>query len=229
MISFNFNNLPKNINFSANFSESCEFWCSEETLEALKSKKLSVVIKQHSGNKILDGVIIKLACVAGKIVLSVNSSGQELHVGDKVKGDFVFRLSNKSRVVIGNETTSNGMKVYCNNSEFVCGSDCMFSSNILIQSSDQHGIVDISSKTIINNKWKSIRLGDHVWLGRNSTIMPNVTIGDGSVVGTGAIVTKNLPDFVIAAGIPAAVKKENCTWSRDPFHLDSFSRDACGL
>ena len=46
---------------------------------------------------------------------------------------------------------------------------------------------------------------DNVWLGTNVTVCPKVTIGEGCIVATGSVVTKDLPPFVLAAGNPAKV------------------------
>jgi acetyltransferase-like isoleucine patch superfamily enzyme len=50
-----------------------------------------------------------------------------------------------------------------------------------------------------------IEIGDNVFLGMNVTILPGVTIGNNCIVGTGAIVTKDLPPNSVAAGVPARV------------------------
>lgn len=46
-------------------------------------------------------------------------------------------------------------------------------------------------------------LREYAFLGVNSVVMPGVTIGKGAVVGAGAVVTKNVPDYEIWAGVPA--------------------------
>jgi acetyltransferase-like isoleucine patch superfamily enzyme len=52
----------------------------------------------------------------------------------------------------------------------------------------------------------TLKIGNDVWLGYNSVILPGVeTIGDGAVIGAGAIVTKNVPDFGVVVGNPARV------------------------
>jgi maltose O-acetyltransferase len=53
-----------------------------------------------------------------------------------------------------------------------------------------------------------ITLGNNVWIGANATICRGVTLGDNVVVGAGAVVTKNFPDNVVIAGVPAKVIKE---------------------
>lgn len=52
-----------------------------------------------------------------------------------------------------------------------------------------------------------IRLGKNVWVGSNATILQGVSIGDNSVIAAGAVVTHDIPDNVIAAGVPAKVIK----------------------
>ena len=52
-----------------------------------------------------------------------------------------------------------------------------------------------------------ITIGKNVWIGSNSTILPGVTIGDGSIIAAGAVVTKDVPAGVIVAGVPAKVIK----------------------
>jgi len=50
-----------------------------------------------------------------------------------------------------------------------------------------------------------IRIGDHCWLGGNVTVLPGVTIGSDTVIGAGSVVTKDIPDHVVAAGNPCRV------------------------
>jgi virginiamycin A acetyltransferase len=50
-------------------------------------------------------------------------------------------------------------------------------------------------------------IGNDVWIGHGAFIGPGVTIGDGAVVGAYAVVTKDIPPYAVAAGVPAVVKK----------------------
>ena len=59
-------------------------------------------------------------------------------------------------------------------------------------------------------------IGDDAWLGTGSIIFPNVTIGKGAVVGAGAVVTKNVPDLTIVAGIPAKPMKKIVMTDTEP-------------
>ena len=53
-----------------------------------------------------------------------------------------------------------------------------------------------------------IFVGNNVWIGANATILPGVTIGDGSIVAAGAVVTRNVPINVIVGGVPAKIIKK---------------------
>ena len=54
---------------------------------------------------------------------------------------------------------------------------------------------------------KPIRVGDNCWFGANCSVMPGVTIGSGCVIAAGSVVTQDIPDDSMAAGVPAVVKK----------------------
>mgnify|MGYP002076843751 CR=1 FL=1 len=62
----------------------------------------------------------------------------------------------------------------------------------------------------------SVYIGDDVWIGSNCVILPNIRIDNGVVVGAGSVVTHNLEEFTIAAGVPARPIRK-----RDP---DIFQR-----
>lgn len=50
-----------------------------------------------------------------------------------------------------------------------------------------------------------ITIGDNVWIGANVSVLPGVTIGSNTIIGAGSVVNKNIPDGVIAAGVPCKV------------------------
>ena len=54
---------------------------------------------------------------------------------------------------------------------------------------------------------KPVYIGDDVWIGGRVTILPGVHIGSHSIIGAGAVVTKDVPEWAIVAGNPATIKK----------------------
>jgi len=65
-----------------------------------------------------------------------------------------------------------------------------------------------------------ITIGDNVWIGGNTCIMPGVTIGNNVVIGGGSVVTKNLPDNEIAVGNPCRIVRKITEDDRDYYFKD---------
>ena len=65
-----------------------------------------------------------------------------------------------------------------------------------------------------------VTIGDNVWIGGNVCIMPGVTVGDNVVTGAGSVVTKDIPDSVIAVGNPCRVVRAITDDDRDFYYRD---------
>lgn len=92
--------------------------------------------------------------------------------------------------------------------EIIIGNDCMISQHVTIVASN-HGI---SKNEIMNlQAWETDRrgvvIGNDVWIGANSVILPGVTIGDGVVIGAGSVVTKDIDTNTINVGSPCRTLK----------------------
>ena len=73
-----------------------------------------------------------------------------------------------------------------------------------------------------------VTIGDNVWIGGNVCVMPGVTIGSNVVIGAGSVVTRDIPDNVIAAGNPCRVIREITEADRDYYYKDRrFDVDDC--
>lgn len=89
------------------------------------------------------------------------------------------------------------------------GRNVLIASNVSILS-ENHGIdpesdIPYNAQPLTSG---SISIGEGTWIGQNVSILPNVSIGKKCIVATSAVVTKNIPDYSIAAGIPAKVVKQ---------------------
>ncbi len=105
------------------------------------------------------------------------------------------------------------------NEKLVIGKFCQFAhGTTFITSSANHPMGGFSTYPFkvfkpetmmgyVNLPFKDTLVGNDVWTGHNATIMPGVTIGDGAIVATAAVVTKDVPAFSIVAGNPARVVK----------------------
>ncbi|MBR3019133.1 MAG: CatB-related O-acetyltransferase [Clostridia bacterium] len=54
---------------------------------------------------------------------------------------------------------------------------------------------------------KEVVIGDDVWIGHRVILLPGVHIGKGSVIGAGAVVTRDIPEYSVAGGVPARIIK----------------------
>jgi acetyltransferase-like isoleucine patch superfamily enzyme len=104
------------------------------------------------------------------------------------------------------------------------GDNCMIASNVYISDSDWHDIYNrVSMGTTA-----PVNIEENVWIGDSAIICKGVTIGENSIIGAGAVVSRDIPDNTIAAGNPAKVVKvldpaERMTkrdhWFSDPARL----------
>lgn len=83
------------------------------------------------------------------------------------------------------------------------GDDCLIGHNAVLATLN-HGMSPADRKNLYP---APIRIGNNVWLGANVTVLPGVTIGDNAVVAAGAVVTKDVPENMIVAGVPAKILK----------------------
>lgn len=94
----------------------------------------------------------------------------------------------------------------------VIGDGLLTGTNVLI-SDNMHGNSNYSDMRIIPYEREifskgKIVIGNNVWLGNNVCVMPGVTIGDGVVVGANSVVTKDIPPYCVAVGVPAKIIKD---------------------
>lgn len=207
------------------FNDTCNIDISDKAAENIASGKLKLNVQKRGPHPTIDSLSIFIGDVTGYIALYVGGNGNTLEVNDGVAGNFDLRLWRESRITIGEKSTSNGLRVECDKSEFIVGKDCMFSDTILAQTSDQHGIVCLKTKQIVNMARRVTKIGDHCWIGRGATLTGNISIGEGSIIGTSSVVTSDIPPFCIAAGVPARVVREEATWSRYPERLCESSQN----
>lgn len=143
--------------------------------------------------------------------------GGELCIGKNCTffgGGQVLVIEN-SRLEVGDGTTV-GYDYYLYspfNSYLTIGRDCMLSHRVGIYSQDSHAIFDLKSMKKINNP-KGTSIHDHVWIGYNATILKNVTVGTGAIIGADAHVNKSVPNNCVVSGNPAVVIRKDVAWTR---------------
>lgn len=85
--------------------------------------------------------------------------------------------------------------------EIEIGDNCLLAPNVAIYTAG-HPVYP-TTRNSGYEYGKKVKIGNSVWLGGNTVVCPGVTIGDNVVIGAGSVVTKDIPSWSIAAGIPA--------------------------
>lgn len=88
------------------------------------------------------------------------------------------------------------------------GSDVMMGPEVVIYTSGhEYSRTDIPIRKQGGTDVKPVVIGNDVWIGRRTIIMPGVTIGNGCVIGAAAVVTKDVSDYSVVGGVPAKIIK----------------------
>lgn len=130
---------------------------------------------------------------------------------------FFYRLEGMK---IGKGTSIHMGAIFYNAKNISVGEDTIIGENAALDGRAKLTIgnhVDITSEVMIYNCQhdihsedfhpvkKPVTIHDYVFIGPRAIILPGVTIGKSAVVGAGAVVTKDVPDFAIVGGVPAKV------------------------
>lgn len=117
-------------------------------------------------------------------------------------------IENPKNITIGQGSYVNGGELYAaRDSHIFIGENCMISYDVVIRT-DMHNHDSIDIPMIDQNIiCKDIVIEDDVWIGYGAYIMPGVTIHKGSIVGAHAVVTKDIQEYSVVAGVPAKVIK----------------------
>lgn len=106
-------------------------------------------------------------------------------------------------VKVGNNTVINHSGVFLDTNEINIGKHALIGPK-----SGLYGAIhpfDVEARNEGIEKAKTINIGDGAWLGGKVTVVPGVSIGKHSVIGAGSVVTKDIPDDVVAVGNPCRV------------------------
>jgi maltose O-acetyltransferase len=117
-------------------------------------------------------------------------------------------ILNPFNVTIGEYSVLNrDTHINAGKAKIIIGKYCHFGKRLTIYAFN-HNYENAASIPYDNDTVdKDVVVEDFVWLGANVTIVPGVTIGEGSIVGAGAVVTKDVPPCAIIGGSPAKVIK----------------------
>jgi maltose O-acetyltransferase len=117
-----------------------------------------------------------------------------------------FRCEYGSRVTIGAGTFANYDLLMLDVAPITIGAACQIATRVQFLTATHP--IDAEPRRLGWESAEPIVVGDNVWLGGGVILCPGVTIGNDTVVGAGAVVTRDLPDGVVAVGSPARILRE---------------------
>ena len=154
------------------------------------------------------------------VVNSFSTVGNDVYVGDN--GIFTFK-----NIEIGNDVYIGANAVFQSSfGKIIIGNHVMFGPGVHIHGGN-HKIKEVG-KLLKHTTPKQdgddgvITIEDDCWIGANAIILSNVTIGTGSVIGAGAIVTKDVPPYTIMTGVPSYKLRERFTSNELEEHKESI-------
>lgn len=140
--------------------------------------------------------------------------------------DDVSVVNRRARVGVNCKVFRSSMGAYSyigKGTQLICaevGKFCSISGNVLV-GMGTHSLTKLSTSPIFTESrngtgsswtdsnsatpYEKVKIGNDVWIGTRAMILGGVTVGNGAVVGAGAIVTKDVPPYAIVAGTPAHI------------------------
>ena len=88
-------------------------------------------------------------------------------------------------------------------SKVTIGDNCFMAPNVAIYTAGHP--IHPDTRNSAYEYGKAVTVGDNVWIGGNTVILPGVNVGSNVVIGAGSVVTKDIPDWCVAAGNPCRV------------------------
>lgn len=108
------------------------------------------------------------------------------------------------------------------------GDNCQMAPNVAIYTAG-HPLHPVSRNSMYEYGI-SVEIGNNVWIGGNTVILPGVHIGDNCVIGAGSVVTKDIPDWSVAAGNPCKVIRQITEADKKYYYRDrEFDQEAWGV
>lgn len=139
------------------------------------------------------------------------------YVGKEVFIAQPFSLARGNQVRIGDGTYINSNLTLVDDYKVTIGKNCLFAPNVTITTTGHPVHPELRSKGMYSFP---VEIKDNVWIGCNVVIHPGVTIGENSVIGSGSVVTKDIPANVVAVGVPCKVQRQITDLDREYYYHD---------
>lgn len=129
------------------------------------------------------------------------------HIGDdNIIINQPFYCDYGKQILVGKRFFANFNFTVLDEAPVIIGDDCFIGPNVSIYTACHS--TDPEERNSRKEWAEPVTIGNNVWIGGSVTILPGVKVGNNVTIGAGSVVTKNIPDNVVAVGNPCRVVKE---------------------
>ena len=175
--------------------------CADETLQA-RQRELNELVFDYNNTRPTDGT--RRQTLLRQIFEDMGEGcyiepplhanwGSHTHLGNKVYANFNLTLVDDTHIYIGDNV--------------------MFGPNVTLCTAG-HPIEPELRRQVYQYNFP-IHIEENVWIGAGVIVLPGVTIGKNSVIGAGSVVTRDIPENVVAMGTPCRVARPISEWDRE--------------
>lgn len=155
----------------------------------------------------------------GKVVEELLGKSHKAFINPPFYCDYGFHIE------VGENFFANYNCTIIDVAKVTIGDNCQLAPNVAIYTAGHP--VHPDSRNSLYEYGIGVTIGDNVWIGGNTVILPGVHIGSNTVIGAGSVVTKDIPDWVIAAGNPCRVIRKITEDDRKYYYKDrEFDEEA---
>jgi acetyltransferase-like isoleucine patch superfamily enzyme len=137
--------------------------------------------------------------------------GQGFTTGQYCRIEAGRTTSEQKSLIIGRSVQINDRCHIAALSSIEIGDNVLIASNVFITDHD-HGDTSPQSLGVAPAqrplRYSPVKIEKNVWIGQNAVILKGVTIGESSIIAAGSVVTRDIPAYCVAAGIPATILKQ---------------------
>ncbi|KGE04733.1 acyltransferase [Pseudohaliea rubra] len=188
--------------------------------DGIRKARVSLIAPQEGTAQVFIGNNLR-----GSLHAALRGDGSTLYVGDNCSfNDLTLRSRQPNDLIaIGNDVAvtgpgawTSGLAAAPGRPTLVVGDCCLLAADVTLRNSDGHPVLDHSNGDVMNTPARGILLEPHAWLGERSAVLKDVTVGAFARVAFGSVVTRDLPRYAVAQGVPATFRVDgNRYWAWD--------------
>ena len=139
--------------------------------------------------------------------------------GDHCYIELPFRASWGCHIHFGTGIYANSNLTLIDDGHIYVGNRVLFGPNIVVATANHPLSPELRRYEVAYNR--DVYIGENVWIGAGAVILPGVHIGKNSVIGACSVVTRDIPENVLAVGTPCRVLREIGEHDREFYHRDN--------